>query len=658
MHCILFKILTQKYAQVLVVFCLCITTSICLFGQTAKQIYIDSLKIAIKQANDIEKAALYIKLLDPNNKPFLGRPQIVQAALSLAEKLDDKQLAGYANLHSTLKLINEGNHSEAKRRLNKAYDYYSSLSPNKWEVTALILLGYNEHRQLYMTDALKIYLKALPIAKEINDVKRINNLYNRIANIYATRGDYNKALYYGHLVLKNCESVPKPCPFLYPILESLGKFYLEIGAIDSARYFIESYFEEVNGKRVTPHREASYMRMAELKLAEGDLERATPYADTALLFAQQLDRRRGVIASHKLLAIIFEKKGNDTKQLYHLEQQSNLSNKYGFYIIEKEALSNLWAFYEKKGDFENANRIGKRWRAASDSLTVVERVNIIKRQDELVEQYQQKEKIQLLENQNIKQDTSNNLLLALAGFLLSILGLTIYFLRSRRQLNIRLKQKNKLLNTAVEERSTLLKEIHHRVKNNLQIISSLLNLQMRHVQNEEAKSALAEGRNRVRSIALIHQNLYQEMNFKEIQAEKYIDSLLKNIQSTFKNQSIILKADIEEMLLEEEIMTQLGLVINEAVTNAYKHAFPESATGIIEVRFTKSANALLLKVKDNGKGLPPEFKLGTSQTFGLQLIQDFSTRLKAKFELKSLAPGTLLALNIPLIVDDKESSID
>lgn len=620
-----------------------------LSGQTQKEVYTDSLHHAIKQATKLEKVRLYMDLLSPKNNPLPNREKISQAAIAFAQQIGDKELVAYANLHSSLTLINQGFHSDANKRLNIAYDYYASLPTNKLVVTTLILQGYNEHRQLFMTDALKIYLKALPLAKEINDVKRINNLYNRISNIYATRADYDKAFYYAKLVLKTCEQVPEPCPFLYPILESLGKLYLKIGEIDSARYFIEAYFEEVNYKNATENKEVSYMRMSELKIAEGDLEGAIPYADTALLIAKELDRRRGVIASHKQLAHIFEKKENTTKQLYHLQQQAALSNQYGFYFIEKEALSSLWKFYEQRKDFENANEIGKKWRSASDSLTAVERINIIKRQDELVEQYQQKEKIQLLENQNIKKGTNNTLLMIFAGFLLSILGLTIYFLRTRRQLNTRLKQKNQLLNTAVEERNTLLKEIHHRVKNNLQIISSLLNLQMRHLTNEEAKSALAEGRNRVRSIALIHQNLYQDMNFKEIQAEKYIKSLLSNIQSTFRNKTIEIELDIEAMLLEEDIMTQLGLVINEAVTNAYKHAFVAGQSGKIKLRFIKLATTLLLEIKDNGKGLPTDFNLDKSPTFGLQLIQDFSTRLKAKFHLESTDTGTLLALEIPMM---------
>ncbi len=618
-----------------------------LSGQTQKQVYADSLLQAIVGASDEKKIGLYQMVLDPINNPLNNREEISKAAMTLAQKVGSKELMAFANLHSSLTLINQGFHSDANKRLNIAYEYYASLPTNKLLVTTLILQGYNEHRQLFMTDALKIYLKALPLAKEIKDVRRINNLYNRIANIYATREDYDKAFYYARLVLKNCEQVSGVCPFLYPILESLGKFYLQIGEVDSARYYIEYYFEEANQKKVTTNREISYKRMADLRIAEGNLAAAIPFADTALLFAQQLDRRRGMIASHQQLALIFEKKNNTTKQLFHLQQQAELANKYGFYMQEKEALNSLWSFYEQWGDFENANIIGKKWRNASDSLAKVERINLLKRQDELVEQYQQKEKIQILENQSLKKDTNNNLLIFLASFLLAILGFTIYFLRVRRKLNTTLRQKNQLLNTAVEERNTLLKEIHHRVKNNLQIISSLLNLQMRHLKNEEAKSALAEGRNRVRSIALIHQNLYQEMNFKEIQTEKYIESLLSNIQSTFKNNDITLEVVVDEMLLEEEVMTQLGLVINEAVTNAYKHAFTKGETGKIELRFTNLSDALLLVIKDNGKGLPNGFKLGKSPTFGLQLIQDFSTRLKAKFELKSTDSGTLLELKVP-----------
>ena len=140
------------------------TTSIDLSGETRKQIYLDSLFQEIEQASDKEKVLLYITLLEPINNPLPNREKISKDAMALAQKLGHKELYGFANLHSSLRLINQGFHSEAKKRLNIAYDYYASLPTNKLLVTTLILQGYNEHRQLFMTDALKVYLKALPLA--------------------------------------------------------------------------------------------------------------------------------------------------------------------------------------------------------------------------------------------------------------------------------------------------------------------------------------------------------------------------------------------------------------------------------------------------------------------------------------------------------------
>lgn len=644
------KILPLKYipkGRNVLLWVICLLAISNLTAQRTKQFQLDSLTEVIKLGNDSEKVSAYFAILDPAMNPLPDREELAKTAIAFAQKVNHEELAAFACLHSSLKLINKGFYPTASSRLETAHKYYSNQPTSKLLVTTLILQGYNQHRQLFLTEALKYYVKALPLAKEIKDIKRINNLYNRIANIYIVRKDYDKAIEYAQLVLKNCEGKAGNCPFYHTILESLSKIYLTVGEIDKARAYTLLYFKEVNQKKVTANREASYKRMADLKLAEGNIAAAISYADTGLVFAKQLGRRRGVVASHEQLAKIFEQKKNEEKQLYHLQQQASLSNKYGFYFNEKEALDKLWAFYERKDDFNNANRIAKKWRAVSDTLTEVERINLLKRQDELLAQHQAQEKIQLLENQNIKKGTNNNLLLTLAVFLCAILGLTIYFLRNRRQLNTRLKHKNKLLNIAVEERNTLLKEIHHRVKNNLQIISSLLNLQMRLLKNEEAKNALAEGRNRVRSIALIHQNLYQEMNFKEIQAEKYIDSLLTNIQSTFRNSLINVEVKVAAIRLDEEVMTQIGLVINEAVTNAYKHAFAEGEKGKINLTFSQSTDHLLLVISDDGKGLPADFKLGAKPTLGLQLIQDFATRLKAAFVLKSIHPGTLLELKIP-----------
>lgn len=152
-----------------------------------------------------------------------------------------------------------------------------------------------------------------------------------------------------------------------------------------------------------------------------------------------------------------------------------------------------------------------------------------------------------------------------------------------------------------------MKEIHHRVKNNLQIISSLLDLQSLTIQDAQASEAVKESRNRVHSMALIHQNLYNEGNIKGIQIENYINHLAENLFQSYNIQpgKVKLKTDIEQIDLDVDTVIPIGLILNELLSNSLKYAFTNKEAGIILVKLKQLNGSLLLEVKDNGAGFPP-----------------------------------------------------
>ncbi|MFK7937124.1 MAG: sensor histidine kinase, partial [Saprospiraceae bacterium] len=261
--------------------------------------------------------------------------------------------------------------------------------------------------------------------------------------------------------------------------------------------------------------------------------------------------------------------------------------------------------------------------------------------------HEQEEHMQLLENEQIVQRSWNNRLLFLLLFALLIIAFAIYFLRVRRRLNASLQQKNQLLNQAVQDRELLIREVHHRVKNNLQIITSLLNLQLRHVTHPAARAALTDGRNRVRSISLLHQDLYQESKLKGVDTQIYLTNIVHNLQYAFRDEEVNVQTEIDKIIVDEEQMVLVGLIINEALTNAYKHAFAETKEPKIELTFLAQQEQLNLRIADNGKGFDPATATRQRQSFGLQLIEDMARKLKAKISLQSDIKGTILILEIP-----------
>lgn len=203
------------------------------------------------------------------------------------------------------------------------------------------------------------------------------------------------------------------------------------------------------------------------------------------------------------------------------------------------------------------------------------------------------------------------------------------------QLTRKLRKRN-------EEKEFLIKEIHHRVKNNLQILSSLLHLQSRQITDDNALSAVREGQNRVDAMGLIHQKLYMGDNVAKVEMKDYLEQFGQNMLDSFgiDNDRIKLEYELEPMFLDVDTAIPLGLILNELVTNALKYAFPNDRSGAIRIALWKNEqNQLCLKVSDNGVGQANVLKDSKSTSFGTNLVQMLSKKLKGKPEILILDPG-------------------
>jgi len=198
------------------------------------------------------------------------------------------------------------------------------------------------------------------------------------------------------------------------------------------------------------------------------------------------------------------------------------------------------------------------------------------------------------------------------------------------------KQYEQRLESSLREKEILLKEIHHRVKNNLQIISSLLNLQSKFVTDQRTLEIFREGRNRIKTMALIHEKLYGPKDFTRINFAEYLNELFSFLLSAYKfdSQKISFKIEIENVYLDIDQALTLGLIVNELITNSIKYAFPNGLEGQLKISMSKNGNNNLLRVYDNGIGIPPEIDIGKTDTLGLQLVQMFVEQIGGTIELK------------------------
>jgi two-component sensor histidine kinase len=198
------------------------------------------------------------------------------------------------------------------------------------------------------------------------------------------------------------------------------------------------------------------------------------------------------------------------------------------------------------------------------------------------------------------------------------------------------KQAEEQVKTSLREKEVLLQEIHHRVKNNLQIVSSLLYLQSTRTEHPEAISALRESRDRVKSMALIHERLYQSPNLASIDAGEYVRSLVSDLRRSYMTEesSVQLTVKIDEIHLGISEAIPCGLIINELVSNALKHAFPDGREGEITIQLQRAgANQIALTVSDSGVGLPEQVDFRKAPSLGLTLISSLVDQLDGAIEL-------------------------
>ncbi|MGB7295913.1 MAG: PAS domain S-box protein [Candidatus Aminicenantales bacterium] len=204
------------------------------------------------------------------------------------------------------------------------------------------------------------------------------------------------------------------------------------------------------------------------------------------------------------------------------------------------------------------------------------------------------------------------------------------------------------LKTALQEREVLLREIHHRVKNNIQIISSLLRLQSRYVKDDKALEILNESQSRIKSMALIHEKLYQSQDFARIDFTDYIDKMITHLFAIYKVESSRIRFKVEAKNIQLDINRAIpcGLIINELITNALKHAFPDDREGEVDVRMSrKDDDRYELVIKDNGVGLPGDIDLNKTKTLGFQIVRDLVKQLGGSLEIRK-GDGTEIIIQL------------
>lgn len=212
------------------------------------------------------------------------------------------------------------------------------------------------------------------------------------------------------------------------------------------------------------------------------------------------------------------------------------------------------------------------------------------------------------------------------------------------------KEAQEKIQASLQEKELLLKEIYHRVKNNLQVIYSLLNLQARILTDDAAKAVLRDSQSRIRAMALVHEQLYQSANLTRIDLADYAQSLVRSLHETYclAANEIRVRVEIDSCWIDIETALPCGLILTELVTNSFKYAFPDNRRGTITIRSAQPfAHQIQLTIQDDGIGLPPQTQLQNTPSLGLSLVRNLAKQLQGHIALLPSAQGTQFQLSFP-----------
>lgn len=512
--------------------------------------------------------------------------------------------------------------------------------------------------------SVQYYLASLEGYKLLRDTFDIGMIYNNIASIYDVTDDPEQALeYFGQA--KAYFDQTDDLEWQALIRQNLATQYEKTEQPDTAlimyREALELYERpEVRANAYGPLYNSRLamvlVNLSRIHSLRGENELSISYGERALSLSDVDLDPYSLMQAKNALGKAYLEEGNLTLATGHLRESLGLSRELGNNVMIANNLGFLAEAYQYRGDYRRAFEAKNEQSRVVDSLFDKRREEAM---NELITRYdteQKEQEIALLQSSNQIKDlqiakAQRERWLWGGGLLmvLTLAGVFFFFFRLNSHKNQLLAEQNTTIQRALNEKEALLREIHHRVKNNLQVISSLLSLQERRMQGETGVLALQESRNRVQSIALIHQHLYQQEDVSRIRMPEYFAELVRQVQSGFaeENKQVVIDLRIDDVRLDVDSVIPLGLIANELLTNAFKYAFRQKQAGRIELAFRQKADgAFLLRVSDDGIGLPVDQVDGKGNSFGMKLIRTFASKLKSELQIASDA-GTQVSLHIP-----------
>lgn len=513
-------------------------------------------------------------------------------------------------------------------------------------------LGYVMERRGLLSKATDYALESLKLGEELNDRKAIALAYSDLSGLLWKQSKFEQGLEYGlrsekAFILRGIKDMDYSFT-LYVI----GINYLDLKNYNQALLYFQKAIDMSEQYGFYNNLADAYISLIDLYALLKEYKKAEEASKSAIKYAKLLDNNFLHMRSWLSVAKVQNLTKRPDEAIESIKTCLKVAtDKFGDKYYLQQAYKELGSAYAATGDFENAHTAFLTYDNLKDSVFTAE---ADRRMAEFQTQFEvaQKEATISTQQQSLQQQKNlQRLTYGVVGLLVFILGGLYWSFRNNKRvsgklevLNSDLENKNKQLDKRNAENELLLKEIHHRVKNNLEVVSSLLALQSAQIDDPDIQEAMLSSQNRVNSMGILHQKLYQGEQLAFIEMKNYFINLSENILDSYNaSDRVTVECSMKEIELDVDTAVPIGLIVNELLTNSLKYAFPKGQKGIVTLSLNDMGeDRLQLRIADNGIGKTlNQQPQGTG--FGTQLVALLTRQLDGTIQ-QEVTDGTIISI--------------
>ncbi|MDO5988663.1 tetratricopeptide repeat protein [Flavivirga amylovorans] len=604
----------------------------------------DSLEQKLVEAPIDEKVNIYIELTNKYSKINVDKAiGYAKQGLELVKEKNNKDtgffylrlgyLHNYKSEHSNAlfyyeKALEVAKHMEYELGIGKSYQNIG--------VTHVKMGNYDK--------ALDYDLKALSIYEKNNENNFVTGIVANIGSLYSCRlNDHENGLLYYNRALELSKEVGNE-EFRSYVLGAVAELYVRQEEYEKAKSTLKESIEIAEKLDYLKVVVSGFSNLSQINIKENKFKEALVNSKKALKMCLELGYTEENTSLYLTLANIYEQLGDVKSAELHYEEALSVALKSKVLPQLSNVYQALYQYTGRKKSYKESYEYLLKYNTIKDSLLDKEKDKQFKEIQAKFDLENKEKEIQLLTNENrIKALENQNqrtsqVILIIGMIALIIIILTLFYAyKNKQKSHTTLTEKNKVISQTLKDREILFKEVHHRVKNNLQIVSSLLRLQYKFGNHKKSQEIIQEVQDKIQAMSIIHERLYKSSDLSLINFKTYLDNLLTYFKTSYNlpEQNITVTTAIDNIELDMDYLVPCGLIVNEIIANSIKYAFHDNSGGNINIEASKSGDQCILKIQDTGVGFPNGFNVHEAKSLGIMLIRGLTKQINGTVKITS-----------------------